>query len=101
MLSRLTLNAARPVRKLFAVAPARVAFQARFLSEKAIPTGTTGRKMPVDPRRETAEATKMPATLTIQVCYSLQAITTSWPLTDCGYREGPSFKAQRSAPMPT
>jgi len=66
MLSRLTLNAARPVRKLFAVAPARVAFQARFLSEKAIPTGTTGRKMPVDPCRETAEATKMPATLTIQ-----------------------------------
>ncbi|KAI3317101.1 carbamoyl-phosphate synthase [Xylariaceae sp. AK1471] len=66
MLSRLTLNAARPVRKLFAVAPARVAFQARFLSEKAIPTGTTGRKMPVDPRRETAEATQMPATLTIQ-----------------------------------
>uniref|UniRef100_A0A8H7KFV0 Carbamoyl phosphate synthase arginine-specific small chain n=1 Tax=Bionectria ochroleuca TaxID=29856 RepID=A0A8H7KFV0_BIOOC len=67
MLSRLALNAARPARKqLLAVAPARMAFQARFLSQKAIPTGTTGRKMPVDPRRETAEASKMPATFTIQ-----------------------------------
>jgi hypothetical protein len=83
------------------VAPARVTFQARFLSEKAIPNGTKGRKMPVDASRETAEATKMPATLTIQVCYSLQAITMSWPLTDYGYREGLFFKAQRSAPMPT
>ncbi|CAH0039068.1 unnamed protein product [Clonostachys rhizophaga] len=66
MLSRLALNAARPARKLLAVAPARTTFQARFLSQKAIPTGTTGRKMPVDARRETAEATKMPATFTIQ-----------------------------------
>jgi carbamoyl-phosphate synthase small subunit len=66
MFSRLTLNAARPARKLFAVAPARVTFQARSLSEKAIPIGTKGRKMPVDASRETAEATKMPATLTIQ-----------------------------------
>ncbi|KAI0551268.1 carbamoyl-phosphate synthase [Xylaria curta] len=66
MLSRLTLNAARPARRLFAVAPTRVAFQARFLSEKAIPTGTKGRKMPLDPRRETAEVAQMPARITIQ-----------------------------------
>lgn len=69
MFSRLSLHAARPARKLFAVAPARVTFQVRFLSEKAIPTGTTVRKMPLEPRGETAEASKMHATLTIQVCY--------------------------------
>ncbi|CAG9990527.1 unnamed protein product [Clonostachys byssicola] len=66
MLSRLALNAARPARKLLAVAPARMTSHARFFSQKAIPTGTTGRKMPVDPRRETAEANKIPATFTIQ-----------------------------------
>jgi carbamoyl-phosphate synthase small subunit len=73
MFSRPALNAARPARKLFAAAPARVTFQVRFLSEKAIPTGTKGRKMPYESRRATAEATKMPATLTIQVCYCPRA----------------------------
>lgn len=77
MFSRLTLNAARPARKVFAVAPARVTFQVRFLSEQAIPTGTTGRKMPFEHRRATEEATKMPATLTIQVCYCPRATTRS------------------------
>jgi carbamoyl-phosphate synthase small subunit len=66
MFSRLSLNAAMPARKLFAVAPARVISQVRFLSEKAAPTGTKGRRMPLEPHRATAEATKMPATFTIK-----------------------------------